>query len=179
MDIPGHGIYVVQGEVNILLTAMRKVVRWSHNHQDDENEILIRSFSDLKDVLNQINDLREMDPSHFLSPFLELIRSRMTSAQIINLALLSITKFLSYGLIGKLFRSLMLSPLGKFLTNDSVCDIMWSCFKFCFEVRLNELLRKCAENCLKDMVQLLFTRLSSFSEDRKKYFLLKVVKFYL
>lgn len=32
--IPGNGIYVVQGEMSLLLTAMRRVTRWSsHSHQ--------------------------------------------------------------------------------------------------------------------------------------------------
>lgn len=34
--------------------------------QDDEQDALIRSFTDLKDILNQIADLRELDPNHFL-----------------------------------------------------------------------------------------------------------------
>ena len=34
MRIPGGGVYVVQGEMNVLLTAMRRATRWSaHNHQ--------------------------------------------------------------------------------------------------------------------------------------------------
>ena len=34
--------------------------------QDEEQDSLIRSFTDLKDVMNQIGDLRELDPNHFL-----------------------------------------------------------------------------------------------------------------
>jgi hypothetical protein len=34
--------------------------------QDDEQDALIRSFTDLKDILNQIADLHELDPNHFL-----------------------------------------------------------------------------------------------------------------
>jgi hypothetical protein len=34
--------------------------------QDEEQDTLIRSFTDLKDVLNQIGDLRDLDPHHFL-----------------------------------------------------------------------------------------------------------------
>lgn len=34
MNCPGNGIYVVQGEMTSLLTAMKKVNRWSaHSHQ--------------------------------------------------------------------------------------------------------------------------------------------------
>jgi hypothetical protein len=42
MTYPGGGIYVVQGEIAILLTAMRRGARWSsHSHQV---EILTRLF---------------------------------------------------------------------------------------------------------------------------------------
>uniref|UniRef100_A0A224X4T3 Putative guanine nucleotide exchange factor n=2 Tax=Triatominae TaxID=70999 RepID=A0A224X4T3_9HEMI len=207
MNCPGNGIYVVQGEMTSLLTAMKKVNRWSsHSHQDEENDILIRSFTDLKDVLSQIGDLRELDPNHVLGPFLEVIRSEETTGPVTSLALSSVNKFLSYGLIDpkcksivttveniadavthakfvgtdqtsdavvlmkilQVLRTLMLSPEGIWLTNESICEILLSCFRISFEPRLNELLRKCAENCLKDMVQLLFTRLPSFSEDLRK-----------
>ncbi|XP_069705453.1 Golgi-specific brefeldin A-resistance guanine nucleotide exchange factor 1 isoform X3 [Periplaneta americana] len=204
MTCPGNGIYVVQGEMAILLTAMRRGARWSsHSHQDEEQDSLIRSFTDLKDILNQIGDLREMDPNSFLGPFLEVIRSEETTGPVTSLALSAVNKFLSYGLIdpaGKsvpatveniadavtharfvgtdqasdgvvlmkilqVLRTLMLSPEGTMLTNESVCEIMLSCFRICFESRLTELLRRSAEHCLKDMVQLLFSRLPQFCED--------------
>ena len=62
-------------------------------------------------------------------------------------------------------RLLMLSPVGLTLTNESVCEIMQSTFRICFESRLSDLLRKTAEMALADMIQLLFTRLPSFSGD--------------
>lgn len=34
--------------------------------QDEENDLLIKSFVSLKDILNQIGDLRELEPIHFL-----------------------------------------------------------------------------------------------------------------
>jgi brefeldin A-resistance guanine nucleotide exchange factor 1 len=68
--------------------------------KDEEQDALIRSFTDLKDVLNQIGDLRELDPNHFLGPFLEVIRSEETTGPVTSLALSSVNKFLSYGLIG-------------------------------------------------------------------------------
>ncbi|KAK9505516.1 hypothetical protein O3M35_009555 [Rhynocoris fuscipes] len=207
MNCPGNGIYVVQGEMTALLTAMKKVNRWSsHSHQDEENDILVRSFTDLKDVLGQIGDLRELDPNHVMGPFLEVIRSEETTGPVTSLALSSINKFLSYGLIDpksksivntveniadavtharfvgtdqtsdavvlmkilQVLRTLMLSPEGIWLTNESICEILLSCFRISFEPRLNELLRRCAENCLKDMVQLLFTRLPLFAEDLRR-----------
>lgn len=68
--------------------------------KDEESDILIRSFTDLKDVLCQIGDLRELDPNHVLGPFLEVIRSEETTGPLTSLALSSVNKFLSYGLIG-------------------------------------------------------------------------------
>ncbi len=60
---------------------------------------------------------------------------------------------------------MLLTPVGSLLTNESVCEIMQSCFRICFETRLSELLRKAAEYTLSDMIQLLFTRLPTFKED--------------
>uniref|UniRef100_A0A1B6FF78 SEC7 domain-containing protein n=3 Tax=Cuerna arida TaxID=1464854 RepID=A0A1B6FF78_9HEMI len=215
MAFPGNGVYVVQGEMSILLTAMRRVAKWpSHSHQDEENDILIKGFAALKDVLNSVGDLRALDPLHFLDPFLEVIKSEETTGPVTSLALSSVSKFLSYGLIepgGKsvpaaveriadavtharfvgtdqasdgvvlmkilqVLRTLILSPIGVMLTNDSVCEIMLSCLRICFETRLSELLRRCAEHYLKDMVQLLFTRLPYFSEDLRKPINMKKLK---
>lgn len=41
-----------------------------------------------------------------------------------------------------------------------------------------ELLRRCAENCLRDMVQMLFTRLPSFVEDNRKTYTIQVTSYY-
>ncbi|CAN7991428.1 unnamed protein product, partial [Ixodes pacificus] len=64
-------------------------------------------------------------------------------------------------------RSLLLSPVGALLSNESVCEMMQSCIRICFEFRLSELLRKSAEQALMDIVQLLFCRLPQFSEVAK------------
>lgn len=68
----------------------------------------------------------------------------------------------------QVLRTLIMNPEGSVLTNESVCEIMLSCFRICFEQRLNELLRRTAEHALKDMVLLLFMRLPQFSEDRQQ-----------
>ncbi|GFO18536.1 Golgi-specific brefeldin a-resistance guanine nucleotide exchange factor 1 isoform a [Plakobranchus ocellatus] len=205
-----NGIYTVQGEIALLITAMRRTSRYgSHGrhgrHQEDDGDVLQSSFFQLKDLLNGITELSEIEPNAFLSPFLEVIRSEDTTGPITGLALTSINKFLSYGLVdpvGELaaaaieniadavtharfvgtdpssdevilmkilyvLRTLLLSKAGVLLTNESVCEIMQSCFRICFEMKLSELLRKSAENTLRDMVQLLFTRLPFFKEDPK------------
>ena len=67
--------------------------------------------------------------------------------------------------IVQVLRTLMLSPEGSALSNESVCEIILSCFRICFETRLNELLRRTAEHALRDMILLLFMRLPQFVED--------------
>lgn len=144
-----------------------------------------------------MKDLSEIDPSTFLAPFLEVIKSEETSGPVTGMALTSVDKFISYNLITlngettpncvqhiadsitharfvgtdsandevvlmkilhvysccffslirslfiinsgfyKVLRTLMLSPIGIFLTNSSVCEIMQSCFQICFENRLS------------------------------------------
>ncbi|KAM3959628.1 LOW QUALITY PROTEIN: sec7 domain-containing protein garz [Aphomia sociella] len=201
MSLPGNGIFVVQGEMSMLVTAMRRSTRWgSHSFPNEEYDVLMRTFQDLKTILNQVDDLRLLDPATYLSPFLEVIRSKETTGPVTSLALSAIHKFLSYGLIDpthpsvpatvediadavtharfvgtdhssdgvvlmkilQVLRTLMLSPEGAMLTDESVCEIMLSCFRICFETRLTELLRRNAEQCLRDMTQLIFMRLPQF-----------------
>ena len=45
-------------------------------------------------------DLQDIDSNTFLSPFLDVIRSKETSGSLTCLALNAVNKFLSYGLIG-------------------------------------------------------------------------------
>ncbi|KAK9887809.1 hypothetical protein WA026_000124 [Henosepilachna vigintioctopunctata] len=194
--------------MSILMTAMRRGARWSsHSYQDDEVDNLMKSFQELKDTLNKIEDLRDVEPNIYLTPFLNVIKSDETTGPVTSLALSSINKFLSYGLISRLsenhhpalavivhniadavtharfvgtdqssdgvvlmrilqvLRTLTLAPEGINLTNESLCEIMLSCFRICFEMRLNELLRRTAEHYLRDMVQLVFMRLPQFTED--------------
>ncbi|XP_074929036.1 Golgi-specific brefeldin A-resistance guanine nucleotide exchange factor 1 isoform X7 [Chelonoidis abingdonii] len=201
-------IYIVQGEINTVVGAIKRSARWNtHTHLDEERDPLLHSFSLLKEVLNNITELSEIEPNVFLRPFLEVIRSEDTTGPITGLALTSVNKFLSYALIDpshegtaegmenmadavtharfvgtdpasdevvlmkilQVLRTLLLTPVGAHLTNESVCEIMQSCFRICFEMRLSELLRKSAEHTLVDMVQLLFTRLPHFKEEPKSY----------
>ncbi|XP_073967020.1 Golgi-specific brefeldin A-resistance guanine nucleotide exchange factor 1-like [Choristoneura fumiferana] len=206
MSLPGNGIFVVQGEMAMLVTAMRRSTRWgSHSFPNEEYDVLMRTFQDLKTILNQVDDLRLIDPPTYLGPFLEVIRSKETTGPVTSLALSAIHKFLSYGLIDpthpsvpatvediadavtharfvgtdhssdgvvlmkilQVLRTLMLSPEGAMLTDESVCEIMLSCFRICFETRLTELLRRNAEQCLRDMTQLIFMRLPQFPPEHE------------
>ncbi|KAL0099604.1 hypothetical protein PUN28_019787 [Cardiocondyla obscurior] len=200
------GLYVVEGEVCLLVTAMRRGARWSsHSHQDDDQDTLMKGLSALKEVLNDHRDLSQLEPAVFLTPFLEIIRSEETTGPVTSLALSAVNKIISYGLINsnhpvvvtcveaiadavtharfvgadasgdgvvlmrvlQVLRALMLSSAGDHLSNESVCEIMLSCFRICFETRLSEILRKTAEHCLRDIVQHLFTRLPQFVEDTR------------
>ncbi|KAJ8926524.1 hypothetical protein NQ314_021126 [Rhamnusium bicolor] len=176
MSLPGNGIFVVKGEMCILMTAMRRGTRWSsHSYQDDDIDALMKNFQELKEILNKIDDLRLVEPNIFLSPFLDVIRSEETTGPITSLALSAVNKFLSYGIIDpthssiphtvhniadavtharfvgtdqssdgvvlmrilQVLRTLTLAPEGSTLTNESLCEIMLSCFRICFETRLN------------------------------------------
>ncbi|XP_076680881.1 sec7 domain-containing protein garz [Andrena cerasifolii] len=206
MACPGGGLYVVEGEVCLLVTAMRRGARWSsHSHQDDDQDNLVKGLNTLKEALNEAKDLSHLDPGVFLAPFLEIIRSEETTGPVTSLALSAVNKMISYNLIDpdhpliaqcveavadavtharfvgtdasgdgvvlmrilQVLRALMLSPAGDYLSNESICEIMLSCFRICFETRLSELLRRTAEHCLRDMVQHLFTRLPQFVDDTR------------
>lgn len=47
-----------------------------------------------------VTDLSEIDVNTFLGPFLDVIRSEDTTGPITGVALSSVNKFLSYGLVG-------------------------------------------------------------------------------
>ncbi|XP_067092095.1 Golgi-specific brefeldin A-resistance guanine nucleotide exchange factor 1 isoform X3 [Osmerus mordax] len=201
-------IYIVQGEICTVVGAIKRNSRWNtHTPLDEEQDPLLNSFSHLKEILNSIKELSDVEPNVFLRPFLEVVRSEDTTGPITGLALTSVNKFLSYGLIDadheaaaeaienmadavtharfvgtdpasdevvlmkilQVLRTLLLTPVGGHLTNESVCEIMQSCFRICFEMRLSELLRKSAEHTLVDMVQLLFSRLPQFKEEAKSF----------
>ncbi|XP_068114035.1 Golgi-specific brefeldin A-resistance guanine nucleotide exchange factor 1 isoform X3 [Hyperolius riggenbachi] len=203
-----RNISIIQGEISTIVGAIKRNARWSmHTPLDEEQDPLLHSFSQLKEVLNNIKHISEIEPNVFLRPFLEVIRSEDTTGPITGLALTSVNKFLSYALIDpvhdgtaegienmadavtharfvgtdpasdevvlmkilQVLRTLLLTPVGAHLTNESVCEIMQSCFRICFEMRLSELLRKSAEHTLVDMVQLLFSRLPQFKEEAKSY----------
>jgi golgi-specific brefeldin A-resistance guanine nucleotide exchange factor 1 len=178
LEAPSNGIYIILGEVNLLLINLKRYFKYNSSHYDHSNDSLTKRFYELKAMLSNHCDLSEIDASTFLAPFLEVIKSEETSGPITGLALNSIDKFISYGLISinsettassvqqisdsitharfvggdsssdevilmkilNVLRTLMLSPIGYYLTNSSVCEIMQSCFQICFEARLSGIL---------------------------------------
>ncbi|KAL6443797.1 hypothetical protein ACFW04_001694 [Cataglyphis niger] len=94
------GLYVVEGEVCLLVTAMRRGARWSsHSHQDDDQDTLMKGLNTLKEVLNEHRDLSQLEPAVFLTPFLEIIRSEETTGPVTSIALSAVNKIISYGLV--------------------------------------------------------------------------------
>jgi brefeldin A-resistance guanine nucleotide exchange factor 1 len=61
---------------------------------------LITAFARLRSDLKGCRDIRTFDTPSMLHPFLQVIRSSSTSAPITSLALIAITKFISYNIIG-------------------------------------------------------------------------------
>ncbi|XP_014204621.1 Golgi-specific brefeldin A-resistance guanine nucleotide exchange factor 1 isoform X2 [Copidosoma floridanum] len=205
-NCPGGGLFVVEGEVSLLMTAMRRGVRWSsHSHQDEDQDALMKGLSTLKETLNDVKHLSELEPGVFMAPFLEIIRSEEITGPVTCLALSAVNKIISYGLLDsehpaiapcveaiadavtrtrfvgtdstadgvalmkilQVLRSLVLSPPGDNLSNESMCEVLLSCFRICLETRLSELLRRTAEHCLRDIVQHLFVRLPQFVDDMR------------
>uniref|UniRef100_W5K380 Golgi-specific brefeldin A-resistance guanine nucleotide exchange factor 1 n=1 Tax=Astyanax mexicanus TaxID=7994 RepID=W5K380_ASTMX len=198
-------IYIVQGEISTVVGAIKRNSRWStHTPLDEEQDPLLNSFSQVKDILNNIKELSDVEPNVFLRPFLEVVRSEDTTGPITGLALTSVNKFLSYGLIDanhegaaegienmadavtharfvgtdpasdevvlmkilQVLRTLLLTPVGAHLTNESVCEIMQSCFRICFEMRLSGESTCHFEACC---VACSFHRLPQFKEEAKSF----------
>lgn len=203
MSLPGNGIFILRGEVSILLTAINRS-KWATNaSQNEEESAILKSFHDLKSTLMKSDDLKALHPKTYLHPFLSIIKSDKTSGTVTGLALSTIYKVLTYGLLNgekdevadmveriadtvthtrfvgadvssdgavllkvvQILRLLMVSPEGNYLSNESICEIMLSCFRICFEPKMNDLLRRTAETALKDMVLAVFVQLPNFVEE--------------
>ncbi|KAL3091715.1 hypothetical protein niasHT_024297 [Heterodera trifolii] len=202
-----NGLFVVQGEANAVLALLRKFRRAQTRQRLtllDENNPLLRNFADLRDVLNKVAELSEVQFDTFLSPFLEVIKSETTDGLVTARALAAIEKFITYGLLTSnniriagavqsiadsvtkakfvgttklgidecvLFqilqslRSLVLSPGGRHLTNETLCEILQCCFRIGLESSLPELLRMAAENALAEMCRYLFASIQTFEQD--------------
>ncbi|XP_007441937.2 Golgi-specific brefeldin A-resistance guanine nucleotide exchange factor 1-like [Python bivittatus] len=53
--IVDKNIYIVQGEINTVVGAIKRSARWStHVRLDEERDPLLHSFSVLKEVLNNV-----------------------------------------------------------------------------------------------------------------------------
>ena len=69
--------------------------------QEGEQDPLVRGLHKLQVTLNSTPDLRNLDVMLFLHPFCEIVQSDDTTGPITGMAIASLDRFLSYGLIGK------------------------------------------------------------------------------
>lgn len=127
-----------------------------------------------------MTDENTLDPDHEATPIVvENIAEATTHARFVGTDAGSDEVVLMK--IVQVLRMLVLHPAGVHLSNESICEIMQSCFRICFEMRLSgkhcsenfatftncwlsklELLRKTAEQALIEMVRLLYARLPQF-----------------
>ncbi|XP_050523551.1 Golgi-specific brefeldin A-resistance guanine nucleotide exchange factor 1 isoform X2 [Daktulosphaira vitifoliae] len=201
-----NGLYIVQGELLTLISALKRDL---NSYQDEERYAPCKRLFKLRDAMNQVEDLMSLNFDNVIEPFLEVIRCEEITGPVTSLALMSIYKFVKYGLIKQcipeekllvtveniasaithtrfigtdktsdaivlmktlqILYCLIMSPEGEYLPNESVCEIMMRCFRFCFEVRLGEFVRSYAEFCLKDIIQLLFLRLVTLDKEQGNY----------
>lgn len=68
--------------------------------QDEDQDILMKGLSSLKEALNDARNLSQLEPGVFLAPFLEIVRSEETTGPVTSLALSAVNKMIAYGLIG-------------------------------------------------------------------------------
>uniref|UniRef100_A0A493T918 Uncharacterized protein n=1 Tax=Anas platyrhynchos platyrhynchos TaxID=8840 RepID=A0A493T918_ANAPP len=69
-------IYIVQGEINAVVGAIKRNARWStHTHLDEERDPLLHSFSVLKEVLNNITACEVVPVQHIRSECKCAVRS--------------------------------------------------------------------------------------------------------
>lgn len=97
-----NGVYIVMGEANCVVALLNKARRQYQLAQAptlEDTDPLLRNFTDLKEVLNEVADLADMNPQTYLSPFLDVIKAQNTNGPITEAALAAVAKFLNYGLI--------------------------------------------------------------------------------
>lgn len=117
---------LVHAEIIAVTSAMRKNARWSgmnvnglnmgglgmsmglrkgHGgnselHSRNQENPLMGGFASLREYLNTVQEVEDLDALLLLNPFLEVIRSGNTTGPIAGTALGSIEKFLHYGIVG-------------------------------------------------------------------------------
>lgn len=99
MSLPGNGVFIVRGEVSILLTAVNRSKWVSLASQNEVEAVVLRSLWELKAQLMSTDDLKTVPARTYLRPFLGVIRSEKTSGQLTSLALSTVYKILTYGLL--------------------------------------------------------------------------------
>uniref|UniRef100_A0A803P114 SEC7 domain-containing protein n=1 Tax=Cannabis sativa TaxID=3483 RepID=A0A803P114_CANSA len=94
---------MINSEVGAVLAVMRRNVRWSGRYMSGDDQLehsLIQSLKALrKQIFTWQNNWRAINPSVYLQPFLDVIRSDETGAPITGVALSSVYKILTLDII--------------------------------------------------------------------------------
>ena len=105
------GLSILESEVTILVTAMRRSNVWSRSDTTPAHPALLGPFLQLKSMLNSSDGLSfdsssdapnscdSLEPNVFLGPFLDVIRSEVVTGPVTGLALDAVHKILAYELL--------------------------------------------------------------------------------
>ena len=105
------GLSILESEVTILVTAMRRSNLWSRSDTTAAHPALLGPFLQLKSMLNSSDGLSfhsssngpnswdSLEPNVFLGPFLDVIRSEVVTGPVTGLALDAVHKMLAYELL--------------------------------------------------------------------------------
>ncbi|KAI9258522.1 hypothetical protein BY458DRAFT_557888 [Sporodiniella umbellata] len=144
---------IVHAEINAVINGMRKNGRWLATHtlklgglgdsmglrtgkaslkdaNSKEKDPLWEGFTRLKQHLDDLNDVKEVDALELVLPFLQVICFGNTTGPVAAIALGSIEKFLNFGIlnssspnISQAMNTLTSAACGcKFVSSDSVSD---------------------------------------------------------
>lgn len=152
--------------------ALKQTLAGVSDLKDIEVDVFLGPFLDVvrSEVVGPITGVALSSINKFLAYGLIDLSSPHAASGIESIAdAVTHTKFMGTDLasdevvlmkILQVLRTILLTPVGACMSNEAVCELMQTCFKICFEMRLSELLRRCAEQTLTDMIHLLFSRLA-------------------
>lgn len=145
-------LHKISKEANYFLVPFLDVIR----SEDTSGPVTILALSALEKFI--LNDL--VNESNGGTSAAEAITDAVIHAHFVSTD--SSSDELVLMKILQVLHRLFVSHMGALLSNETVCELMQSCFRMCFIDRANELLRKSAETALHDMVRLLFLRVKDF-----------------
>lgn len=164
----------------------------------DEDHFL-SGFVELRSLLMEIDDIKDMDVITLLQPYLIVIKSKSTSSSTMDSIVTSLSKLIKYGIINKhqhnivpllsqivsslchckfkgndeihddilvikiihLLEKITTTSLGDILTDDSMYEILSTCFSLAINSRRKELLTDSAESALLSITSTAFSKLKN------------------
>ncbi|XP_065568186.1 Golgi-specific brefeldin A-resistance guanine nucleotide exchange factor 1-like [Artemia franciscana] len=97
---PDNSVFIVQGEIYVLLGALRPTNKWTSNpSQEYEHNPFVIALKSLRDRLIKAPETLDQDISQALGPFLDVVKAENISGPVTELALTSIGKFIKLRLI--------------------------------------------------------------------------------